>query len=78
MFELQTSNQTVACANIDDLIRILQMHRGQSVAVDDLRHGGRLHHLDVSESGGCSERFASRRIVDLRMLLAVPGRPVYP
>lgn len=78
MFELITSGEAVVCTNIDELVSSVQTYRGHSIVIDDLRPEGRLHHLDISESGGCSESFASRRIVDIRLLLAIPGRPVYP
>lgn len=78
MFHIRSYGNDAYCVDIDNLEKQTQSYRGQSITIDDQRPLGGLHYLDVSETGRISESYASRRIVDLRLLLETPGRPVYP
>jgi hypothetical protein len=78
MFRIRNFGADVHCVDLDNLELQVQAYRGQSITIDDRRPLGGLHYFDISETGRINESYASRRIVDLRLLLETLGRPVYP
>jgi len=77
MFEIRNFGNNVICPDIASIMSAIHQFNGKSISIDDRRPGGKVFHLDV-QAHMISESYASRRVVDLPLLLETPGKPVYP
>lgn len=68
----------IHCKDLAILAENINLFQGKSIEIEYMRLQGKIHYIDISANGQTSESYGSSRVVNLELLLAVPGSPTYP
>lgn len=78
MFLIRNFGADTDCHDVGEVIKNIQKYQGISVAIQDKRPNGRLFFVDVGQDGVVTESYGKKRVVDLELMLKVPGEPQFP